>query len=53
MTSTLSKRLGKLLFPHLPRDRRRSRLAIVALVLLVSLMGAGILAILMLRTGKF
>jgi len=47
------RRLGKLLFPYLPRDRRQSQLSILILILLVCLFGTGTMAILMLHTGRF
>jgi hypothetical protein len=53
MTEYIVKRTGKLLFPHLPRDQRKSHLSILTLVLTVTLIGAGIMAKLMVSTGKF
>lgn len=41
------------MFPYLPRDQRQSHLSIIILVLIVSLIGAGTMAILMLLTDKF
>ena len=53
MTNKFSRRLGKLLFPCLPRDQRKSHLSILTFVLTVTLIGDGIMAILMLHTGTF
>ena len=41
MTEYFSKRLGKLLFPHLARDQRKQQLQIILLVFMASLCGAG------------
>lgn len=51
MTEHLVKRTGKLLFPHLPRDQRKNQMSTI-LVLMVSLIVAGTLAMVMLRNGK-
>jgi len=51
MTLNLSRRLGKFLFPHLPRDQRQNHLSTIVLVMIFSLTVAGTLALLMLRTG--
>jgi len=52
MTNNLSRRLGKLLFPHLPRDQRKSQMSVLTLVLIVSLIVAATMGVLMLRFGK-
>ncbi|MGA2278953.1 MAG: hypothetical protein ABSG80_01470 [Verrucomicrobiota bacterium] len=52
MTRYFSKRLGKLLFPHLARDQRKNQMSIIVLVLLVSLVVAGTMAMVMLRYGR-
>lgn len=41
-----------MLFPHLPRDQRKSQLSTIKLVLIVSLMVAATMGVLMLRFGK-
>jgi hypothetical protein len=53
MAHGLSRRLGKLLFPHLPRDQRKHQMSTLTAVLIFSLIVAGTLAIIMLRLGKF
>lgn len=52
MTEYLVKRTGRLLFPHLPRDQRKNQMSTILLVLMVSLIVAGTLAMVMLRNGK-
>ena len=52
MTEYFSKRLGKLLFPHLARDQRKNRMSIIVLVLMVSLVVAGTMVMVMLRYGR-
>jgi hypothetical protein len=52
MTEYLSRRVGKLLFPHLARDQRKNQLSTIILVLMVSLIVAGTMAMLILRSGK-
>ncbi len=52
MTEYIVKRTGKLLFPHLPRDQRKSQMSTMTLVLIVSLIVAATMGVLMLRFGK-
>jgi heme/copper-type cytochrome/quinol oxidase subunit 2 len=52
MTGYFSKRLGKLLFPHLAHDQRKNQMSIIVLVLMVSLVVAGTMAMVMLRYGR-
>jgi len=52
MTEYFSKRLGKLLFPHLARDQRKNQMFTIVLVLMVSLVVAGAMAMVMLRNGR-
>jgi hypothetical protein len=51
MTQYLSKRVGKMLFPHLARDQRKHQMDTLLVVLTVSLAVAGTLALLMIRLG--
>ena len=53
MTHFLSRRVGKLLFPWLPRDQRKQQMSILILIMLVCLFGTGTMAILMFRMGRF
>ncbi len=41
----MKRRLGKLLFPHLPSDLQRRKINIILAVLLVSLLMGGLLAL--------
>ena len=52
MTNTLYKRVGKLLFPHLPRDQRKHLLTTIILVLMFSLALAGIIAAVILNNSR-
>ena len=52
MPHQFSKRLGKLLFPHLPKDQRKQQLTNIALVILFSLTVAGTIALIMIHAGK-
>jgi hypothetical protein len=52
MTGYFSKRMGKLLFPHLARDQRKNQMSIIVLVLMVSLVAVGTMAMVMLRYGR-
>ncbi len=51
MAAYLVRRTGKLLFPHLARDQRKNQMSIIGLVLMVSLIVAGTMAMLMLHNG--
>jgi len=53
MTRRCSKRLGKLLFPRLAADQRRLHLINFTLAVIVSALGAGVMAILMVHTETF
>jgi hypothetical protein len=44
--------MGKLLFPHLARDQRKNQMSIIVLVLMVSLVAVGTMAMVMLRYGR-
>jgi len=52
MTEYLVRRTGKLLFPHLARDQRKNQMSTIVLVLMVSLVVAGTMAMVMLRYGR-
>jgi hypothetical protein len=52
MTEYSSKRLGKLLFPHLARDQRKNQMSTIVLVLMFSLVVAGTIAMVMLHNGR-
>lgn len=52
MTYYLSSRLGKLLFPHLPRDQRQSRLSTIVATVIVSVIVAGTVAALMFHVDR-
>jgi hypothetical protein len=52
MTGYLSRRLGKLLFPHLARDQRKNQISTIVLVLMFSLVVAGTIAMVMLHNGR-
>jgi hypothetical protein len=45
MTNYLVRRMGKLLFPHLPRDQRNQKMSVILWVLGTSLSIAYILAL--------
>jgi len=47
MTHYLVRRMGKLLFPHLPRDQRKQKMSTILLVLGTSLFIACVMAKLM------
>jgi hypothetical protein len=51
MTQYLSRRVGKLLFPHLPRDQRKHQMDNILVVLTVSLAVAGTVALVIFRMG--
>ena len=48
----MKRRLGKLLFPHLPSDLQQRKLNIVLAVLLVSLLLGGLLAVMAIVNNK-
>ena len=52
MTGYFSKRLGKLLFPHLARDQRKNQMSTIVLVLLFSLVLAATVAKVILYAGN-
>ena len=41
MTNYLNRRVGKMLFPHLPRDQRKHQLLIILLVMAASFSASG------------
>jgi len=45
-------RLGKVLFPHLPRDQRKHQMATIRLVLMFSLLLAVTVATVIIKTGR-
>ena len=51
MTQYLSKRVGKLLFPHLARDQRKHQMDTLLVVLTVSLAIGGTIALVMISLG--
>jgi hypothetical protein len=48
----MKRRLGKLLFPHLPSDLQQRKLNIILAVLVVSLLLGGFLALVAVVTNK-
>lgn len=48
----MKRRLGKLLFPHLPSDLQQRKLNIVLAVLLVSLLLGGLVAVMAIVNNK-
>jgi hypothetical protein len=51
MTKYFVRQAGKMLFPHLAYDQRKQRLSNIMLVFLTSVVGNGVLVVLMLRHG--
>jgi hypothetical protein len=51
MTQHLSRRVGKLLFPHLARDQRKHQMNTLLVVLMVTFAVAGTIALVMIQLG--
>jgi hypothetical protein len=44
--------VGKMLFPDLPRDLRRRRMSVIILTAFISVVVAGIVALVILKSGR-